>query len=125
MKPFNLEEAKAGKPVCTRDGKPVRIICFDRNEKTYPIIALVDKGPFEVVYTYTNEGKYNFEGFSDFDLLIVPIKKKGWVNIYKKNITNNITDRGGGYIFPTKEQALNAVMSGQGYVTTTEIEWEE
>lgn len=25
-KPFNLEEAKAGKSVCTRDGQEVRII---------------------------------------------------------------------------------------------------
>lgn len=125
MKPFDLEEAKQGKPVCTRDGKPARIICFDREEKTYPIVALVDKGPFEVVYTYTNEGLYNYAGLSDFDLLMVSTKKKGWINIHKKDITYNIIDRGGGYIFPTKEQALNAVMSGQGYVTTAEIEWEE
>lgn len=30
MKPFNLEEAKAGKPVCNREGNDVRIICFDK-----------------------------------------------------------------------------------------------
>lgn len=29
MKPFNLEEAKAGKPVCTRDGRRVEIISFE------------------------------------------------------------------------------------------------
>lgn len=43
FKPFNLEQAKAGKPVCTRDGRKARIICF--NAKTlcdYPIIALVE-----------------------------------------------------------------------------------
>lgn len=28
-KPFNLEEAKAGKPVCTRGGHKAKIICFD------------------------------------------------------------------------------------------------
>lgn len=127
MKPFNLEEAKSGRSICTRNGKSVRIICFDRNEKTYPIVALVDKGPFEAVYTYTNEGRYNAEGFSDFDfdLMMAPVKRKGWINIYRKDIKNNVTDRGSGYIFPTKEQALDTVMSGQGYITTTEIEWEE
>lgn len=30
LRPFDLEAAKAGKPVCTRDGRKVRIICFDR-----------------------------------------------------------------------------------------------
>lgn len=30
MKPFNLEEVKAGKSVCNRDGNDVRIICFDK-----------------------------------------------------------------------------------------------
>ena len=31
MKPFDLEAAKAGKPVCTRDGRKARINCFDRH----------------------------------------------------------------------------------------------
>lgn len=31
FKPFDLEAAKAGKPVCTRDGRKVRIISFDRH----------------------------------------------------------------------------------------------
>ena len=30
LKPFDLEAAKAGAKVITRDGRPVRIICFDR-----------------------------------------------------------------------------------------------
>lgn len=30
-KPFNLEEAKAGRPVCTRNGQEVRIICFNKD----------------------------------------------------------------------------------------------
>lgn len=29
LKPFDLNSAKAGKPVCTRDGRKARIICFD------------------------------------------------------------------------------------------------
>lgn len=39
LKPFSLEAAKAGKPVCTRDGRKARIICFD--SKWRPIVALV------------------------------------------------------------------------------------
>ena len=42
FKPFDLEQAKAGKPVCTRDGRKARIICFDtKTLGDYPIIALV------------------------------------------------------------------------------------
>ena len=41
LKPFDLEAAKLGKPVCTRDGRKARIICFDaKGDK--PIIALVE-----------------------------------------------------------------------------------
>jgi hypothetical protein len=29
MKPFNLEDALAGKPVCTRDGRPVKIAGYN------------------------------------------------------------------------------------------------
>ena len=48
--------AKAGKPVCTRDGRKARIICF--NTKTlcdYPIIALVenaDNSIYEAAYSF-------------------------------------------------------------------------
>ena len=33
LKEFDLEAAKAGKPVCTRDGRKARIICFDAKRK--------------------------------------------------------------------------------------------
>ena len=122
MKPFNLEEVKQGKPICTRDGKPARIICFDRREKTYPIIALVDKGPFEAVYTYTTEGEYNFEGLSDFDLMMAPIKRRGWVNIYPET-DNSFTGRRTCNIYSNKEEAI--INAEADRITTTEIEWEE
>ena len=43
MRTFNLELAKAGEPVVTSNGKPVRIICFDHLTKEHggPIIGLV------------------------------------------------------------------------------------
>lgn len=36
LKPFDLEAAKAGKPVCTRDGRKARIISFDRHGEDCP-----------------------------------------------------------------------------------------
>lgn len=60
-KPFNLEEAKAGKLVVTRDGRPVKIVCFDR---AYPegrcLLSLIKDGAgVEDVYTHTADGRAN------------------------------------------------------------------
>ena len=40
MREFDLAAAKAGAAVCTRGGMEARIICFDRVDLEYPIIAL-------------------------------------------------------------------------------------
>lgn len=57
MKPFNLEEAKAGKPVCTRDGRRVEILSFENPNANYPILAKVffDKNDCEE-FTFTESG---------------------------------------------------------------------
>ena len=59
MKPFDLEEAKAGKPVCTRDGRKVEIISFEHPIKGYPILARVffDKDDYEE-FTFTESGTF-------------------------------------------------------------------
>lgn len=41
MKPFDLEKAKAGAPLCTREGFRARIICFDADNDRFPIVALI------------------------------------------------------------------------------------
>ena len=85
FKPFNLEAAKAGEPVCTRDGREVRIICFDRIGNL-SIIALVKNRESETVYYYYNNGKDNKEDIEkDYDLLMKPIIKTGWINVHKNN----------------------------------------
>ena len=59
MKPFNLDEAKAGNAVCTRDGRKARIICYDRKDTDYPIVALIDfESDGECITTCNLTGKY-------------------------------------------------------------------
>lgn len=78
MKPFNLEEAKAGKPVCTRDGRNARIICFDR-KGDMPIVVIIEKGNHEPVQVNCNDGGYwNDRRESDNDLFMKPTKEKRW-----------------------------------------------
>lgn len=121
MKPFNLEEAKAGKPVCNRDGNDVRIICFDsRNNSNNPIVALHTEGDIEEIFFHDINGKSQY--FSRFDLFMKPQKREGWVNIYK--------DSNGAYknsiiIHSSKEDAIKERCLIDDCIDTVKIEWEE
>ena len=79
LKLFNLEEAKAGKPVCTRDGRKARIVCFDKNDSK-SIVALIQsqyRSDIEVVMDYHNNGKVYEKDESSNDLMMLPEKKEG------------------------------------------------
>ena len=90
MKEFNLEEAKAGKSVCTKDGAKARIICFDRESNDYPIVALIEDGDEETVGTYAINGKYHTSDTKEddvLDLMMETTKHTGWINIYQVEST--------------------------------------
>ena len=117
LKPFDLKAAKAGKPVCTRGGKKARIICFDRkfyhDGYNYPIVAMVNDNDNELVHAYTQDGLLigNMEG--ELDLMMLPEKKEGWVNLYKSSA------------HPTKEEAMKYRNKCNDYIDTIKISWEE
>lgn len=83
LKPFDLAEAKLGKPVCTRDGRKARIICFDVKGDICPIIALVEENGMEVTKSYDENGRANYKNADNYDLMMLPEKKEGWVNLYR------------------------------------------
>lgn len=56
QKPFDIESAKNGAKVETKDGHFVRILCYDRRCIDYPIIALVNFDKNEQVYSYNIDG---------------------------------------------------------------------
>ena len=123
MKPFNLEEylKNPEKKVVAKSGLNVRIICTDRKDLNYPIVALFEnqftKG--ECVLYYTKEGKIFTDGLNDWDLFFAPEKREGWTNVYEEG-TNRYLD---GCICSTEEEAKR--IRGCGYITTIKIEWEE
>lgn len=124
FKPFNLEQAKAGKPVCTRDGHKARIICFDAKiSDNYPIIALVEsiENPgSESLYSYSHEGGYRESSISELDLVMISEKKEGWINIYSC-VDGNVTCSNP---YETKEEAIkNSALSV--IIDTIRIEWYE
>lgn len=121
FKEFNLEAAKAGKPVCTRDGRKARIVCFDRrNSDNCHIVALIeDKGSLnnEVIKSYYNNGKYlSCDEESPIDLMMLPEKKEGWINVYVLNT-----------YYSSKEEAEANIDRDyeHEYIRTVKISWEE
>lgn len=106
--PFDVLKAKAiqngeleGK-IVTRDGRNARIICWDRNNETYPIVVLVpdEEDRIEDSLFFTENGTYYEEGetnddlflqipeyltFKDGDVLIN--RTKGYIFILDKNGT--------------------------------------
>lgn len=112
LKPFDIQKAREGKPVCTRDGRSVRIICFDA-KCNLPIIALItDAGGDESLARYNSNGRFTNLNESDCDLMMLPEKKEGWVNVYKKSI------------YKTKEDAFNR-RDKENYLMTIKVGWEE
>lgn len=119
-KPFDLEAAKSGKPVCTRNGQEVRIICFDAKLKNYPIVALVkEKGSTqEYLHTYTNEGRIYYKNPTHSLDLVMPLKKKtGWVNIYR-NAGTMLARR----IYNTRKEAMESAEE-EDYIDTVRVVW--
>ena len=122
LKTFNLELAKQGKPVCTRDGRKARIICFDA-KGVKPIIALIEYEIDERPCNYFANGRFysNPNENNDADLMMLPEKKEGWVNVYYDNDASS--HRGCRFIYDTKERAVKE--AGSNYITTVKINWEE
>ena len=69
MREFDLEAAKRGAAVCTRDGSCVRIVCTDCMGED-PIVALVNHGAGEGVVTCNSLGRYYRSADNDLDLFM-------------------------------------------------------
>ena len=126
MKPFNLEQAKAGAPVCTRDGRPARIVCYDMGSKgSYPILALVkDEDGVEDPAVYKLDGRYVVDLECDDDLMMASVKREGWVNLY--TYPRGVTSTDQCTLYPSEKEARSQILKGNGvYVATVKIEWEE
>lgn len=125
MKPFNLEEAKAGKPVCTRDGRPARIICFDA-AMSYPIVALVheeegEDGAEELI-EYGDAGQFNYSVSEHRnDLFMASTERTAWVNLYREGSGVQT----GATVYKTKDAAIQGISRWGTYLGTSHITYEE
>ena len=124
MEQFNLEKylENPNRKVVTRDGRSARIICTNRLDENYPVVALVHGGDCERSYNYTTFGKvyYHQNRDCELDLFFAPEKKEKWVNVYEDSNGRNWL---GENLYDT-EKAAKADPS-KSRVATVKIEWEE
>lgn len=85
LRPFDLEQAKAGKTVVTRDGYKVTILSTTlRGDK--PIAAVLHYDDGDCVDSFTENGRHHKHGESYRDLCIlepkITITMTKWYNIY-------------------------------------------
>ena len=122
MKQFNLQEylKNPDRHIVTRDGKDAKIICTNA-KGNFPIIALVETyNGNETVLRLKEDGRFYNDTENSSDLFFAPIKKEGWVNMYK-------TRSGAvqiGQIYSSKEEAEMG-RKDANYISTAKIEWEE
>ena len=127
LKPFDIQKAREGKPVCTRDGRKARIICYDRqSDHGFPLVALVENTGAEKdedVHFYRANGTAA-TAESAYDLMMATEHHEGYINVYRHPESKSYW---GSSIFDTKEEAYEYIstISDAVVVATVKIEWEE
>ena len=83
-----------------------------------------EKADEVIIQTYNDDGSYYGLGKEDNrDLMMLPEKKEGWVNVYKEenNDDEHFTEK---VIYKTRKDAFDNACP-KGYVKTIKISWEE
>ena len=123
MTPFNLEEylKHPSRKIVTRDHHPVRIICTDHDNISYPIVGAI-KG-YDFPFCFSEDGYVVGSKCNDAnDLFFAPEKHEGWVNVYKEFKSNSHYM---GRICNSEEEAKKKTDINGIYLATIKIEWEE
>ena len=124
MEEFSLEKylKNPNRKIVTRDGKSVRIVCTNKLDNNYPLVALVHDGDSEICYSYTIFGKLYTNQHSDTELdsFFAPQQHAGWINLFKVNSATTT-----GEVYNTEEEAKSAIAKSLVYISTVKIEWEE
>ena len=121
MKPFDLEAAKRGEPICDRAGNPVRFIAHV-HEATNPgkrVIVLTLNGAISLHYENGTYALSDCDSDCDYDLFMATkkVKRERWVNIYSENLED--------CLHLTKEKANREAAPSRIACVRVEYEFEE
>ena len=100
MKPFDLEAAKRGEPLVTRDGRKARFIGHVPEALSGFRVVVFLEGDGEAS-DYLESGAYYEDDPSEHDLFMAPKKRTVWVNIYELSPSGSVN----GMVHPTRESA--------------------
>lgn len=84
MEKFNLEAAKAGKPICDSDGLPVKFIAHVPEATTSERVIVLHGR--RIVSFYENGFGANSNCYNLFMAAPKTVKKTGWVKVTKANL---------------------------------------
>jgi hypothetical protein len=131
MKPFNLQEALAGKKVVTRSGCRVEELHLFKTASPHllPLVGIVEgRGLW-----WTSAGKVYDERYQfahENDLFMASEKKSGWINIYRQMPAPFILRFHGTCVHASRDAAILAKDKGPVpyvplWIDAVEISWEE
>ena len=113
------------KPITTRDGRAVRILCTDGPHSEFKVIGICS-GDMTTSY-WSVDGKYCSQGTPRLEacnLINPPVKRRRWVKVMKSDRAPSGFEVSG-YIFNTKEEAEQAVIYSPVIAYVQLPEWEE
>jgi len=119
MKPFNLQDALAGKPVITRDGKKVfEIVHLSSMKNERNILAIFENDC--MLYRHDGTCMLNLGDSHSSDLFMAAEKKSIWINIFESIENGELFTDGFSY-----SSYVNATFIGSEtkhkYIKTIEI----
>lgn len=108
--PFDLDKAKAGYEVVTRNGNPARILCDNLNSPYCIAAVIIDRTGIERVECFTLDGKTNLNfQISPVDLFLKPKTQSLWVNIYYNAVRDEYYLESA-ELYSTKEKAAQDIL---------------
>ena len=126
MKPFDLEQFKAGKTAVTRDGRQARYLgALEGNTHSSIVAAVKDQNGREDGLFYRSNGAY-LTGHNTFgcDLLFMaPEKKEGWIVVSRSRLHDKIGSREHAEKLASDFQKRFG--NPDGYWKVVHITWEE
>lgn len=119
MKEFNLQDALAGKPVTTRDGRPVKIAGYNEEAEACHVIGWVLTNYQWRICNWYASGSYHQQSENALDLFMAPEKREVWVCYYRKDGLQGVS------LGNSKDAAEIIPYADKSIIITTVKIWEE
>jgi hypothetical protein len=125
MRPFNLEEAKAGKPVVTRDGRDAVILAFDISG-SYPMLGYYISSGCKKEATWDYDGNF-YQGNDSRDLFMKSETNLRFINLFRNGHDNKLFSVEIHTTLQDAEKEAKGIIyaTADKFIVTIPITWEE